>query len=113
MLGISDYPAFVLAILVFLAIPGPGNLALLVSTAKGGVRGGLASTLGIMAGEQGLIWLAVFGVSVLVRDWPGAVSCCRLFTPCRSRVVKGESVVGVSQITKTYYNDPSPSKTQR
>ena len=40
MFGITDYPAFVLAILVFLAIPGPGNLALLVSTAKGGVRGG-------------------------------------------------------------------------
>ena len=55
MLGVSDYAAFVLAIVVFLAIPGPGNLALLTSTAKGGVRGGLASTLGIMAGDQVLM----------------------------------------------------------
>ena len=70
MLGISDYPAFVLAILVFLAIPGPGNLALLVSTAKGGVRGGLASTLGIMAGDQVLIGLAVMGVAALLVAWP-------------------------------------------
>jgi leucine efflux protein len=70
MYGISDYPAFVLAILVFLAIPGPGNLALLVSTAKGGVRGGLASTLGIMAGDQVLIWLAVMGVAALLTAWP-------------------------------------------
>ena len=70
MFGVTDYPAFVLAILVFLAIPGPGNLALLVSTAKGGVRGGLASTLGIMAGDQVLIWLAVLGVAALVVTWP-------------------------------------------
>jgi hypothetical protein len=41
MFGIADYPAFVLAVIVFLAIPGPGNLALLTSTAKGGLRGGL------------------------------------------------------------------------
>ena len=40
MFGISDYGAFVVAIIVFLAIPGPGNLALLTATAKGGVRAG-------------------------------------------------------------------------
>ncbi|MFN8954772.1 MAG: lysine transporter LysE, partial [Burkholderiales bacterium] len=41
MFGISDYGAFVAAIVVFLAIPGPGNLALITSTSKGGVAGGL------------------------------------------------------------------------
>ena len=46
MFGIADYPAFVLAVIVFLAIPGPGNLALLTSTAKGGLRGGLAQGVG-------------------------------------------------------------------
>ncbi|MFM2241140.1 MAG: hypothetical protein RJA69_2514, partial [Pseudomonadota bacterium] len=38
--GIADFGAFVVAIVVFLAIPGPGNLALVSSTAKGGIRGG-------------------------------------------------------------------------
>ena len=33
MFGISDYGAFVAAIVLFLAVPGPGNLALLSSTA--------------------------------------------------------------------------------
>ena len=42
MFGIADYGAFVAAIVLFLAIPGPGNLALITSTSKGGVRGGLA-----------------------------------------------------------------------
>ena len=63
MLAIADYPAFVVAILLFLAIPGPGNLAIVSSTAQGRVRGGLASTLGIIAGDQILLWCAVAGVA--------------------------------------------------
>ena len=70
MFGIADYPAFVLAVIVFLAIPGPGNLALLTSTAKGGLRGGLASTLGVMAGDQVLMWAAVAGVAAVLAAQP-------------------------------------------
>ena len=32
MFGIADYGAFVAAIILFLAIPGPGNLALITSS---------------------------------------------------------------------------------
>jgi leucine efflux protein len=66
MLGIADYGAFVVAVIVFLAIPGPGNLALVTSTGKGGVRGGLAAALGIVAGDQILMWLAVAGVAAVL-----------------------------------------------
>ncbi|MFT4194369.1 LysE family transporter [Ottowia sp.] len=72
MLAIADYPAFVVAILLFLAIPGPGNLAIFSSTAQGGVRGGLASTLGIIAGDQILLWCAVAGVAALLKAYPAA-----------------------------------------
>ena len=74
MLGIADYGAFVAAIVVFLAIPGPGNLALITSTGKGGVRGGLAATLGVIAGDQVLMWLAVAGVAALLAATPAAFS---------------------------------------
>jgi leucine efflux protein len=70
--GIADYGAFVVAILVFLLIPGPGNLALITSTSKGGIRGGLAATLGVMAGDQVLMWLAVAGVAALLATYPTA-----------------------------------------
>jgi leucine efflux protein len=70
MLGIADYGAFVAAVIVFLAIPGPGNLALVTSTGKGGVRGGLAATLGIVMGDQVLMWLAVAGVAALLLASP-------------------------------------------
>jgi threonine/homoserine/homoserine lactone efflux protein len=76
MLGIADYPAFVGAVVIFLAIPGPGNLALLTSTGLAGVRGGLMSSLGIIAGDQVLMWAAVAGLSALLMaspTWFGAV----------------------------------------
>ena len=72
MLAITDYPAFVVAILLFLAIPGPGNLAIISGTAQGGVRGGLASTLGIIGGDQILMWCAVAGVAALLKAYPTA-----------------------------------------
>src|SRR6266566_4656037 len=72
MFGVADYGAFVAAIIIFLAIPGPGNLALITSTSKGGVRGGLAATLGVIAGDQVLMWLAVAGVAALLAAYPPA-----------------------------------------
>lgn len=72
MFGIADYGAFVAAIVLFLAIPGPGNLALITSTSKGGIAGGVAATFGIIAGDQVLLWLAVAGVSALLSAYPAA-----------------------------------------
>lgn len=70
--GIADYGSFVVAIIVFLLIPGPGNLALITSTSKGGLRGGLGATLGVMAGDQVLLWAAVAGVSAVMAAYPAA-----------------------------------------
>ncbi|MBW8469527.1 MAG: LysE family transporter [Thiobacillus sp.] len=72
MFGIADYGAFVAAIVLFLAIPGPGNLALITSTSKGGMRGGLAATFGVIAGDQVLMWMAVAGVAALLAAYPAA-----------------------------------------
>jgi threonine/homoserine/homoserine lactone efflux protein len=70
MFGISDFGAFCVAILVFLALPGPGTFALLTSTAKGGFRAGAAATLGVILGDQALMWLAVGGVAALLATHP-------------------------------------------
>lgn len=72
MFGIADYGAFVAAIVLFLAIPGPGNLALITSTSKGGIRGGLAATMGVIAADQVLMWMAVAGVAALLSAYPAA-----------------------------------------
>lgn len=72
MFGISDYGAFVVAIILFLCIPGPGNLALITSTSKGGFRGGFASTFGVICADQLLMWAAVGGVAGLMTAYPAA-----------------------------------------
>ena len=74
MFGIADYGAFVAAIILFLAIPGPGNLALITSTSKGGIQGGLGATFGVIAGDQVLMWAAVAGVAALLAAYPAAFS---------------------------------------
>lgn len=75
--GVADYPAFVLAVIVFLAIPGPGNLAIVTSTGTRGVRGGVAATLGLIVGDQLLLWLAVAGVAALLAAHPVAFTAIR------------------------------------
>lgn len=72
MLGIADFPAFCAAVLLFLALPGPGTFALLSSTSKGGFRAGAAATAGVIAGDQALLWLAVGGVAALLAAHPAA-----------------------------------------
>ena len=56
----------------FSRFPGPGNLALITSTSKGGIRGGLAATFGVIAGDQVLMWAAVAGVAALLAAYPAA-----------------------------------------
>ena len=70
MFGIADYGAFCAAILLFLALPGPGTFALLTSTGKGGFRAGAAATAGLILGDQILMWLAVAGVAALLAAHP-------------------------------------------
>ncbi|MDP2370595.1 LysE family transporter, partial [Rhodoferax sp.] len=72
MLGVTDYGTFVVTVIVFLLIPGPGNLALITSTSKGGIGGGLGATLGVILGDQALMWSAVAGVAALLAAYPDA-----------------------------------------
>lgn len=73
MFGIQNYGAFVAAFIVLMLIPGPGNLALISSAAQGALRGGLASVLGLLLGDQVLFWLAVTGVASLMAANPKAL----------------------------------------
>ena len=72
MWGVADYGAFVAAIVLFLMIPGPGNLALITSTGQGGIRAGMAACAGVIAADQVLMWLAVAGMAALLAAHPTA-----------------------------------------
>ncbi len=68
--GITSYPAFCVAVLLFLALPGPGTLTLLSSTSQGGLRAGVAATMGIIVGDQLLLWLAAAGLAAVLTRYP-------------------------------------------
>jgi leucine efflux protein len=70
MWGVTDYGAFVLAFVLLLLLPGPGNLALVTSTGQGGLRAGMASVAGLLLGDQVLMWLTVAGVAALLQSQP-------------------------------------------
>ena len=70
MFGISDYGAFAAAFVLLLFLPGPGNLALISSASKGGLAGGLASVLGLLLGDQILLWFTVAGLAALLKTYP-------------------------------------------
>lgn len=72
MFGISHYGTFLISFIALLILPGPGNLALISSTGKGGVRAGLAAITGVLIGDQILMWLAVAGVATLLQAYPAA-----------------------------------------
>jgi leucine efflux protein len=78
MAGISDVGALVVAILIFLAIPGPGTIKLLASVGEGGRRAGVWATLGLMMGD--LVWmvLALSGVAALAAAHPKAFDALRI-----------------------------------
>lgn len=103
MFGIADYGAFVAAIVLFLAIPGPGNLALITSTSKGGIRGGLGATLGVIAGDQVLMWAAVAGVAALLAAYP-----CGL--PCRA--VAGGGLPGLAGFQNAHGQAGQPARAE-
>jgi threonine/homoserine/homoserine lactone efflux protein len=77
MAGIADFWAFCAAIVVFLALPGPGTFALLGATSQGGLRAGAAATFGVIVGDQILLWLAVAGVAALLAANPALFDAIR------------------------------------
>lgn len=69
-MGITDVTTYVLALLVFMAIPGPGTFTLLTAVGKGGVRAGYITLAGLSLGDQVLMWLAAAGVAALLQANP-------------------------------------------
>lgn len=71
-IGVQNYTSFVVAVIGFLLVPGPGNLILINATSHGGFMGGLAATVGVIVGDQLLLWAAIAGVAGLLMAHPTA-----------------------------------------
>jgi len=72
-MGIESWAAFVLALLVALAVPGP-DLALVVQSTTRSVRQGVSTAAGVVTGLMMHALLAVAGVTTLLISAPGAMA---------------------------------------
>lgn len=71
MFEIQNYASFVMAIMVFQLIPGPGTLAILNATARHGSRAGMAAVLGTLLGDFVYMVAAVAGLAAVMQTVPG------------------------------------------
>jgi threonine/homoserine/homoserine lactone efflux protein len=70
MFDIQNYLSFIAAVVVFQLIPGPGTLAILNATARGGVGAGIGAVLGTLAGDFVYMLAAVFGLAAVLAAYP-------------------------------------------
>lgn len=77
MFDIQNYGAFVAAVLVFQAIPGPGTLAILTATARGGVAAGTGAVLGTLVGDLVYMLAAVLGLAALLAAYPTVLAAAQ------------------------------------
>lgn len=79
MFGIINYISFILTVLLFLAIPGPGLLGIVAAAGKHGRRAGFASTLGVVVGDWVHMVLAGIGVAALLQANPVVFKAIQYF----------------------------------
>lgn len=72
-MGVESWEAFVLALTVALAVPGP-DLVLVVHSATRGVREGISTAAGIVTGLMLHALLAMVGATTLLVSAPGALT---------------------------------------
>jgi len=85
MFDIQNYASFLLAILVFQVVPGPGTIAILNATARKGMGAGFGAVLGTLLGDLVYMVAAVLGLAAVMQanpllfqalQWFGAAYLC-------------------------------------
>lgn len=70
MFDIQHYASFIAAILIFQMIPGPGTLAILGATARGGMGAGMGAVFGTLLGDFVYMLAAVLGLAAILATYP-------------------------------------------
>ena len=71
MLAIQNYGGFIMAVVAFQLIPGPGTITILNASARSGAGGGLKAVFGTLAGDFIYMLAAVLGLAAILGAHPG------------------------------------------
>jgi leucine efflux protein len=67
---IQNYASFLIAILIFQIVPGPGTIAILNATARNGIGAGFGAVLGTLLGDFIYMVAAVLGLAAVMQANP-------------------------------------------
>jgi leucine efflux protein len=70
MFDIQNYASFLIAILVFQLVPGPGTIAILNATARNGLSAGFGAMLGTLLGDFIYMVAALLGLAAVMQANP-------------------------------------------
>lgn len=70
MFDIQNYASFLIAILIFQLVPGPGTIAILNATARNGIGAGFGAVLGTLLGDFIYMVAAVLGLAAVMQANP-------------------------------------------
>ena len=79
MFDIQNYASFIITILVFQLVPGPGTLAVLNATARNGLGAGLGAVAGTLLGDFIYMVGAVLGLAAVMYAHPLAFEVLQWF----------------------------------
>lgn len=74
MFDIQNYSSFIVAVLLFQLYPGAGTIAILNSTARGGVCGGMKAVFGTLTGDFIYMLSAVLGLAAILAAYPSILN---------------------------------------
>jgi len=113
MFDIQNYASFLIAILVFQLVPGPGTIAILNATARNGVGAGFGAVLGTLLGDFLFMVAAVLGLAAVMQanpllfqglQWFGAAYLCWMgFQLLRTRFAANDAAVEPQRSGWTYF----------
>lgn len=85
MLGIQNYGSFIMAVVAFQLIPGPGTITILNAAARNGAGSGMKAVFGTLTGDFIYMLAAVLGLAAILSahpsilrgaQWIGTVYLC-------------------------------------
>jgi threonine/homoserine/homoserine lactone efflux protein len=74
MFDIQNYPGFIVAIIVFQIIPGPGTITILNASARNGIGSGMKAVFGTLSGDFIYMLAAVLGLAAVLSAYPSMLS---------------------------------------
>ena len=96
MFGITDIVAYLIGVVIIIALPGPNSLYCLTVSASLGKKAGFMASLGVLVGDSLLIIATVLGAGTLLKLYPSVFDAIKLIGGAYLAYLGGRLIYGAS-----------------